>query len=139
MCVLCTRCVGAMLWSKLLITDMSSIISSSITAAAVHGGLPVAPESSATAITHGADVIIVQNSDSNSLYRPLRALPMQMQEIAQRIGQVFLQRSAVNLLSSVLDTPEFFWSAPDQLQVSIAVYCALRLCLSAAPSVSDVL
>uniref|UniRef100_A0A383V7N6 DUF155 domain-containing protein n=1 Tax=Tetradesmus obliquus TaxID=3088 RepID=A0A383V7N6_TETOB len=39
------------------------------------------------------------------------------QEVAQRIGQVFLQRSAVNLLSSVLDTPEFFWSAPDQLQV----------------------
>lgn len=26
-------------------------------------------------------------------------------EVAQRIGQVFLQRSAVNLLSSVLDTP----------------------------------
>ncbi|KAF6251755.1 hypothetical protein COO60DRAFT_1557589 [Scenedesmus sp. NREL 46B-D3] len=39
------------------------------------------------------------------------------QEVAQRIGQVFLQRSAVNLLSSVLDTPEFFWSAPDHLQV----------------------
>eukprot|EP00879_Flechtneria_rotunda_P005348 GHRR01005635.1.p1 GENE.GHRR01005635.1~~GHRR01005635.1.p1 ORF type:complete len:419 (+),score=108.30 GHRR01005635.1:1334-2590(+) len=38
------------------------------------------------------------------------------QEVAQRIGQVFLQRSAVNLLSTVLDTPEFFWSAPDSLQ-----------------------
>eukprot|EP00877_Chromochloris_zofingiensis_P008596 jgi/Chrzof1/3990/Cz13g16090.t1 len=36
--------------------------------------------------------------------------------VAQLIGQVFLQRSAVNLLSTVLDTPEFFWSAPDQLQ-----------------------
>lgn len=32
------------------------------------------------------------------------------------VTQVFLQRSAVNLLSTVLDTPEFFWSAPDQLQ-----------------------
>lgn len=33
-------------------------------------------------------------------------------------GKVFLQRAAVNLLSTVLDTPEFFWSAPDHLQVS---------------------
>lgn len=38
------------------------------------------------------------------------------EEVAQRIGQVFIQRAAVNLLGSVLDTPEFFWSAPDQLQ-----------------------
>lgn len=38
-------------------------------------------------------------------------------EVAQLIGQVFLQRSTVNLLSSVLDTPEFFWSAPDSMQV----------------------
>lgn len=37
-------------------------------------------------------------------------------QVAQLIGKLFLQRSAVNLLSSVLDTPEFFWSAPDQLQ-----------------------
>ena len=28
--------------------------------------------------------------------------------------QVFLQKSAVNLLSSVLGTPEFFWHAPDR-------------------------
>ncbi len=33
------------------------------------------------------------------------------------LAQVFLQRSAVNLLSTVMDTPEFFWSAPDHLQV----------------------
>jgi hypothetical protein len=45
------------------------------------------------------------------------------QEVAQRIGQVFLQRSAVNLLSSVLDTPEFFWSAPDHLQVRLQHGC----------------
>ena len=29
---------------------------------------------------------------------------------------MFLQKSAVNLLSSVLDTPEFFWHAPDNFQ-----------------------
>lgn len=34
--------------------------------------------------------------------------------------QVFLQRSAVNLLSrDLLDTPEYFWSAPDALQVGL--------------------
>jgi uncharacterized Rmd1/YagE family protein len=32
------------------------------------------------------------------------------------IGRVFLQRAAVNLLSTVLDTPEYFWSAPDSMQ-----------------------
>jgi uncharacterized Rmd1/YagE family protein len=36
--------------------------------------------------------------------------------IAQLIGRVFIQKSAVNLLSTVLDTPEFFWSAPDSMQ-----------------------
>jgi uncharacterized Rmd1/YagE family protein len=29
---------------------------------------------------------------------------------------VFIHKSAVNLLSSVLDTPEFFWRAPDSFQ-----------------------
>ena len=32
------------------------------------------------------------------------------------MGRVFLQKSAVNLLSSVLDTPEMFWNSPDSLQ-----------------------
>lgn len=44
-------------------------------------------------------------------------------QIARLIGQVFLQRSAVNLLSSVLDTPEYFWSAPDHLQVLYKRVC----------------
>ncbi|GAX76442.1 hypothetical protein CEUSTIGMA_g3887.t1 [Chlamydomonas eustigma] len=34
-------------------------------------------------------------------------------EIAMLMGEVFLQKSSVNLLSPVLDTPEFFWRAPD--------------------------
>lgn len=37
-------------------------------------------------------------------------------DINKLIGEVFIHRSAVNLLSTVLDTPEFFWSAPDTLQ-----------------------
>ena len=42
-------------------------------------------------------------------------------QIARLIGTVFLQRASVNLLSTVLDTPEFFWSAPDHLQVAVGV------------------
>ena len=37
-------------------------------------------------------------------------------EIAMLIGKVYLQRASVNLLSTVLDTPEYFWSAPDSQQ-----------------------
>ena len=44
-------------------------------------------------------------------------MPLTRKEIAQLIGKVFIQKSAVNLLSTVLDTPEFFWSAPDSMQV----------------------
>ena len=38
-------------------------------------------------------------------------------QITQLMGKVFIQKSNLNLLSSVLDTPEFFWRAPDSLQV----------------------
>ncbi|GLI71318.1 hypothetical protein VaNZ11_016477 [Volvox africanus] len=41
---------------------------------------------------------------------------MSTKNLAQLIGKVFLQSSTLNLLSTVMDTPEFFWSAPDQLQ-----------------------
>lgn len=41
---------------------------------------------------------------------------MSAKKLAQLIGKVFLQSSTLNLLSTVMDTPEFFWSAPDQLQ-----------------------
>ncbi|MEW5309405.1 MAG: hypothetical protein WDW38_001296 [Sanguina aurantia] len=37
-------------------------------------------------------------------------------KLAMLIGKVFLQSSTVNLLSRVLDTPDYFWSAPDSLQ-----------------------
>jgi uncharacterized Rmd1/YagE family protein len=40
-------------------------------------------------------------------------LPLQ---VAKLIGKVFLQNSNVNLLSSVLGTPEWFWSTPDAMQ-----------------------
>ncbi|KAG2497298.1 hypothetical protein HYH03_004881 [Edaphochlamys debaryana] len=41
---------------------------------------------------------------------------MSTKKLAQLIGKVFLQSSTLNLLSTVMDTPEFFWSAPDHLQ-----------------------
>ncbi|BDA47956.1 Required for meiotic nuclear division protein 1 homolog [Coccomyxa sp. Obi] len=48
---------------------------------------------------------------------------MSRKAIAQLIGKVFIQRAAVNLLSTVLDTPEFFWSAPDIMQTLYKRIC----------------
>ena len=39
-----------------------------------------------------------------------------MKDASRLTGQLFLQKSAVNLLSTVLDVPEFFWDAADELQ-----------------------
>lgn len=38
-------------------------------------------------------------------------------EILKLIGVLFTQKAEVNILSPLLDTPEFFWSSPDVLQV----------------------
>lgn len=38
-------------------------------------------------------------------------------QVARLMGEVFIQKSDVNLLSTVLGVPEFFWRAPDSLQV----------------------
>lgn len=48
---------------------------------------------------------------------------LKRKEVAQLIGKVFIQKAAVNLLSTVLDTPEFFWSAPDSMQNLYKVVC----------------
>ncbi|XP_063902440.1 uncharacterized protein LOC135122148 isoform X2 [Zophobas morio] len=48
---------------------------------------------------------------------------MTRQEIAKVIGQLFLQTSLVNLVSNVLDTPDFFWEEPDHLE---RLYLAIR-------------
>lgn len=37
--------------------------------------------------------------------------------VAKLIGEVFLQKSEVNLLSTVLDTPEFFWRQSDRYEM----------------------
>ncbi|KAG1667234.1 hypothetical protein FOA52_009799 [Chlamydomonas sp. UWO 241] len=38
------------------------------------------------------------------------------EDLAKMTGRVFLQKSGLNLMSSVLDTPEFFWHSPDVFQ-----------------------
>jgi len=65
-------------------------------------------------------------------YTPVRPsagrVTLKRKEIAQLIGKVFIQKAAVNLLSTVLDTPEFFWSAPDSMQVRLLqLFCARDL------------
>jgi len=45
-------------------------------------------------------------------------------EISKRIGQLFIERSNVNLYTDVLDTPEFFWESDADLSFyrSVAKY-----------------
>ncbi|GIL79953.1 hypothetical protein Vretimale_12815 [Volvox reticuliferus] len=44
------------------------------------------------------------------------AISLSRRKVAQLMGKVFLLKAAVNLTATMLDTPEFFWRAPDQLQ-----------------------
>ena len=60
--------------------------------------------------------IVEETKDLPEILATVGEVKMERKQIAQLIGRVFLQRSAVNLLSTVLDTPEFFWSAPDAMQ-----------------------
>ena len=49
-------------------------------------------------------------------------------DVAKLCGQVFLQKTAVNLLASVLDTPEYFWNQQDSLQAlyeKVGEYCEI--------------
>lgn len=43
-------------------------------------------------------------------------MKLSLKDASRLTGQLFLQKSAVNLLSTVLDVPEFFWDAADELQ-----------------------
>lgn len=40
-------------------------------------------------------------------------IPLSGKEIAQKMGNLFLERSSINLHSDILDTPEFFWEFPE--------------------------
>eukprot|EP01134_Creolimax_fragrantissima_P008094 CFRG8094T1 len=51
---------------------------------------------------------------------------MSRNAIARIIGQLFMQASEVNLVSNVLDTPDFFWEEPDYLE---SLYRAIRIYL----------
>ena len=62
--------------------------------------------------------------------------------VARFVGQLFLQRSSVNLLSSVLDTPSFLWDTADELQSlysSLSKYLELRARISVLNSRYEVL
>lgn len=60
--------------------------------------------------------IVESTKDLPEILATTGRVKMSRKHIAQLIGRVFIQKSAVNLLSTVLDTPEFFWSAPDSMQ-----------------------
>jgi hypothetical protein len=45
-------------------------------------------------------------------------------EISMRVGQLFVDRSQVNLHSDMLDTPAFFWDVRAPALLSSAAHCA---------------
>lgn len=70
-----------------------------------------------------ADMVLETKHLPESLARSGRVSLIPGASIAKLIGKVFIQKSAVNLLSSVLDTPEFFWRAPDSYQSLYQAIC----------------
>lgn len=40
-------------------------------------------------------------------------IPLSRREISRKMGEIFLERSFINLHSEVLDVPEFFWDYPE--------------------------
>ncbi|KAG2443394.1 hypothetical protein HXX76_001754 [Chlamydomonas incerta] len=51
-------------------------------------------------------------------------ISMSRRRVAKVMGKVFLLKAAVNLTATMLDTPEFFWRAPDNLQDTYENTCA---------------
>ncbi|KAL3899916.1 MAG: hypothetical protein SGCHY_001711, partial [Lobulomycetales sp.] len=61
---------------------------------------------------------LVENTIENTRHIPrvlseTGKIHMSRKAINQKIGQLFIMRINVNLVSNVLDTPEIFWSEPD--------------------------
>jgi len=63
-------------------------------------------------------------------------------ELSKKIGKLFVHRSGVDLLSGVLDTPEYFWSKPDTLEElykKVAEYLEIDVRIEAVKSRLDML
>jgi uncharacterized Rmd1/YagE family protein len=60
--------------------------------------------------------IVEETRDLPEILATTGRVALGRKQIAQLIGRVFIQKGAVALQSTVLDTPEFFWSAPDAMQ-----------------------
>jgi uncharacterized Rmd1/YagE family protein len=74
-------------------------------------------QSAKLSVYEGRVIEIVENTkDLPETLAATGEVGLSRKQIARLIGRVFIQKSAVNLLSTVLDTPEFFWSAPDSMQ-----------------------
>jgi uncharacterized Rmd1/YagE family protein len=40
-------------------------------------------------------------------------IPLSRKEISRKMGEIFIERSFINLHTEILDTPEFFWDHPE--------------------------
>lgn len=62
--------------------------------------------------------LTIQNIFKKTKYLPEHlakygSIPLSRRKIRQQMGQLFLERSAINLNLDVLDTPNFFWEHPN--------------------------
>jgi uncharacterized Rmd1/YagE family protein len=58
-------------------------------------------------------------------------ISLSRKEISQKIGELFIDRSSVNLHSDVLDEPEFFWEYPEHH----IIYRDVSKCLDISPRI----
>ncbi|KAJ9518143.1 hypothetical protein QJQ45_010111 [Haematococcus lacustris] len=77
-------------------------------------------ESSEHAVKLAISHALAQSSKLNVYEERVWVLVEQM---AKLMGEVFIQKSEVNLLSPVLDTPDWFWSRPDNLKMLYDKVC----------------
>jgi uncharacterized Rmd1/YagE family protein len=61
---------------------------------------------------------IIQKTIENTKYLPRDLatkgkISMSRREISKKMGEIFIERSFINLHSEVLDIPEFFWNHPE--------------------------
>lgn len=61
---------------------------------------------------------IVQKTIDNTKYIPEQLsktgrVPLTKREIGKKVGELFIERSSINLHLDILDVPEYFWEHPD--------------------------
>jgi uncharacterized Rmd1/YagE family protein len=75
---------------------------------------------------------IVKKTIANTRFLPEQLakhgrIPLSKIEIQKKMGELFIERSSINLHFDALDTPEYFWDHPDQEPLYFAIVKHLDL------------